>query len=461
MRHRSLWAGSLVLLTAGLATAQEPSVKDLADRLDAQQKELDELRSQLGKDAGEAGADEAKKDAGGIKLGLFFIEDTEKKWKFSIGGRIMFDYRHLWERDASDFVDNFMVRRARISFKAQLYDRVTGVLQLEAGKNDNGKAKDAYIEVEAFDALKIRGGQFVWPFSDYRSQSSKYLTHLVRGMMATQHRDVGLMLHGKVADGLVGYEVGAFTGMGANVNPTNVSASDDVVTMGRIRIYPTKSEALRFSLSFLRTETDPSRWTGPSFGGTVGGETHPYPTGSGSIISYNGANTQSGPTHFVALDAKFGTESFYVMANLELQHFGHVYPAGVGRRKDLTNWSWLVDAGYIMGGKAKHGSGGFKVTPDAPFYDVKTGAMGMGAFQFSFKYEEFHLSAHQVRNGFVTGATHVRAATFSAHWYLFKEVRFSVSHTFSAWEGGTSVVNGGGHRIVDEQFTMARLAIFF
>jgi phosphate-selective porin OprO/OprP len=152
--------------------------------------------------------------------------------------------------------NGFDVRRARISLKGKLSDRMSYKLQTELGGSSQ-KLLDAELAFTLFSYAKISTGQFKIPFSQEnltsssdlatinRSQVVEALTARSRDVIGNQNgRDIGVMLSGTVGQNartpLFDYALGVFNGSGINTSDQN--RRKDVI--GRGVFHPVKDMGL-------------------------------------------------------------------------------------------------------------------------------------------------------------------------------------------------------------------------
>lgn len=287
------------------------------------------------------------------------------------------------------------------------------------------------------------------PFSDLRLTSSKYLNHPERTTLVASmvgNRDIGAMVHGKLADGAFGYYVGIFDGAGQN---KKFDTDDDVDLAARIEL--SVATMLRLSASYIFTPVRRAS-TGPHDLETVGNQ-------RAMFLDYASTNRGLGSRHRFSTGALGVFGSLAVKAEVDLDQHRRVENAA-GRRVHLLNWSWFVDVFTVLTGEQFYvKSNGLEVSPIVPFYDPATKAMGPGAWAVALRYEDLLADSRTVSGGFATGAERMQAITGTLHWYLWEQVRFSASYSFSHF--GDGVLDSSGRRHTDEHSIMTRFAFYF
>jgi phosphate-selective porin len=98
---------------------------------------------------------------------------------------------------------------------------------------------------------QIQGGQFKIPFGLEETTSAGNLDFIYRSIVSTRlapGRDRGTMLHGRVADRMLRYEVGVFAHDGENVRPKHAGrVSGGRTVAGRLTVEPLRNMKSAFS----------------------------------------------------------------------------------------------------------------------------------------------------------------------------------------------------------------------
>jgi phosphate-selective porin OprO/OprP len=128
---------------------------------------------------------------------------------------------------------SFRIRRAKTTFEGWFWKpELTYELQLswagpEAGASTDSPLEDLYINWDASgsEKLQVRFGQFKVPLGRQENTTSIGLQFADRSLLTfeyTRGRDVGVMLHGQLADGKLEYRTGVFNG-----NPASRITNDN------------------------------------------------------------------------------------------------------------------------------------------------------------------------------------------------------------------------------------------
>jgi len=212
--------------------------------------------------------------------------------RIEIHARLQSDYlvRNEADPDAASlrFDDRLSLPRKRVGVEGMLFDRVG--FQVEGEVGDTQPWRDAFADVKLHRSLHIRAGRFKVPFSLEQLTSGTDLDFIARAAVVTDlspSRDIGVMVHGRLADKALKYEAGVFEVDAAS----RLWTAGAVRTLaGRVTLAPLAdgksrgSEALEISAAVLRTDLPEGRG-GPS-GHLVMGDTFFHP------LFVNGARTR-------------------------------------------------------------------------------------------------------------------------------------------------------------------------
>lgn len=467
MKHLAITL-AILGMAPHLARGQDaPAAESLERRLDEQQRELEALKEELRRlrEAGAAHeadplappaeaepesapppAPEPEPDAPPVRLGLFYIESPDGDHRLQFNARAMADGRFVPERDHDDLDDGFQVRRARLDVSGRVYEHITFRLGLEFGRTSDADLRDAFINVGFVEYAQLRVGQMLPPFSIERHTSSNYMKHPERPIIiahVVEPREIGAMLHGELLDGLVTYYAGLFNGNGANTPKDNDDGKDGVV---RLELEPVKG--LLLASSYWYTPTNRADARGPADYHTVGNQLTrflDYATGAGG-------NRQLGPRERGSVEARVRWAWFELKSELVFDYHRDVV-SGAGREADLLNWSWFVDASWVLTGEDSQDT----LEPADPFWGEH--GLGTGAFELSLRYEELHADPATIRGGYAVGARMVRATTATLTWTPVKRVRAMLSYTYSDFD--SVVTTPDGDRRDDDHAILGRIGVWF
>ena len=187
--------------------------------------------------------------------------------RIEIHARLQTDYLLRNEADpdaaALPFQDRLSVARKRVGVSGELFGRVS--FQVEGELSDEQPWRDVFADVKITRAVRVRAGHFKVPFSLEQLTSASDLDFVARAAAVTDmspSRDLGVMVHGRLARRAVKYEAGLFEVDGQ----TGLWAPDAVRTVaGRVTVAPLEdgknrgSEALEIAAAWLRSDLPESR----------------------------------------------------------------------------------------------------------------------------------------------------------------------------------------------------------
>jgi phosphate-selective porin len=178
--------------------------------------------------------------------------------------------------------DHFDWGSRRIGVNGALFDRVQFQVEraLQDDDDDDTAWRDVYADVRINRALQVRGGRFKLPFSMERNTSRDELDFLQRAAAVraiSPTRDTGVMVHGRVANRVVEYEVGVFQhadGLEVVDDPNAWSALGTALA-GRVIVSPIRNNDdgptrdLQFGAALVRNTVPegPNGVVGRSFDG--------------------------------------------------------------------------------------------------------------------------------------------------------------------------------------------------
>ncbi|MBT0663095.1 porin [Geobacter pelophilus] len=162
------------------------------------------------------------------KLGKgFTFTSPDEKFQLSLGAYLQSRYTFTDNETGQD-TSEFRVRRMKLFTNGYAYTKdLTYKLQVEF--TDSAKLlEDAYLNYKLVDEAQIRFGQAKTPFARQEITSAAAQQFVDRANATDTFkvgRDTGLMLHGKVANGLLNYNLGVYGGVGQNTLRTTNSNS--------------------------------------------------------------------------------------------------------------------------------------------------------------------------------------------------------------------------------------------
>ncbi len=164
--------------------------------------------------------------------GFSFVSGDES-FKLTLGGRLQVQYEdYQADKDHGDPAtkhDSFRLRRVYVWLKGNAISKdLTYKLQVDF---KDPAILDAWLDYKVVDELHLEAGQDVVPFARQEVNSSAALQFVERSPTEIYYRpsyDAGAMVWGKVAGGLLAYNVGIFNGTGQNVRRTTPDNAVDL-----------------------------------------------------------------------------------------------------------------------------------------------------------------------------------------------------------------------------------------
>jgi phosphate-selective porin len=145
--------------------------------------------------------------------------------------------------------DTFDVGRRRVGIAGEIGGTLE--FQIERELEDAVPWRDLYVNYRPMRGAQIQAGQFKLPFGLEETTSAGNLDFIYRSIVSTRlapGRDRGTMLHGRVADRVLRYEIGVFAHDGENVRPKHAGrVSGGRTVAGRLTVEPFRNMKSAFS----------------------------------------------------------------------------------------------------------------------------------------------------------------------------------------------------------------------
>jgi phosphate-selective porin len=232
------------------------------------------------------------------------------------------------------------IARRRVGVTVRLFNHVE--VRAEREFADEGEPwRDRYVNVRPFEALQVRVGAFLLPFSrDAHTQAGDlpFLFHSQIATLLAPGRDTGVMVHGTAGQHRLGYEIGVFRHDGEHAwtgEAGRVRAGQTLA--GRLTVQPWRAGsarhgALRASVAF--TSSDIPEGT-PSLNARTVLDTAYY----ASKVYVNGHQRRLGA------DAEWRTDRCVVLAE-----YARAYDERLGESVEDTDLSPFEGEGWLVGG---------------------------------------------------------------------------------------------------------------
>jgi phosphate-selective porin OprO/OprP len=155
------------------------------------------------------------------KLGKGFTFTSEDgRFQTTLGGRFQFRYTFT-DKDGGQDVSQWDAKRIRFWLKGYAYTKdLTYALEVDPRAYASAANKgllDAWINYKLIDEVQLKVGQYKVPFSRQQLTSDGAQEFVDRSPVVDSMKadyDIGAMLNGKIAKGLLEYNLGVFGGAG-------------------------------------------------------------------------------------------------------------------------------------------------------------------------------------------------------------------------------------------------------
>jgi phosphate-selective porin OprO/OprP len=439
-----VWLGALPVPGAAAQTNA-----DVLERVQALEAELALLKRKLEVQDEVAAARAAETPIVGAGKDGFFLQSPDKKFNLKLRAYTHFDGRSFDEGDdasSSTTDDTFFFRRVRLLFEGTLADVVDFRVMPELGGNTGttGSAtfnlQDAYVNLRYFPAANLQLGKYKSPFGLERLQSATALTFVERAFptQLVPNRDLGVMVHGAVRDGLLNYQLAFTNGVGDGGSGDN-DENDGKDVVARVFVHPFQEspwsalQGLGYGLA--------ASW------GRQDGNAPQYRTAGQQVFFRYRTNVGGIPGNHVELAEdrwRFSPQATWYWGPFGLlgeyvSSTGFVETELDGDSMRAVNDAWQVAASWVLTGENASYRG---VTPRAPF--ARGG--GWGAFEVAARYSELQVDGDVFDEGFADPAVSAQQAeawAVGVDWYLNRHLKFVVNYERTSFDGGAT---DGGNR---------------
>jgi phosphate-selective porin OprO/OprP len=365
----------------------------------------------------------------------FNLSSEDKAFQLKLRGYVHADTRAFLNDTEQRGTTTFALRRARPIVEGTLFGSFDFRVMLDFG-GGTATVQDAYLDIRPSKALRLRAGKYKPPFGLERLQSATQILFVERALPTNllPNRDIGLQVHGDLAEGALSYAVGAFNGV-PDGSSADANSDNSLDLVGRVFSHPfrgTSIEPLK-GLGLGLAVSQGQRFGTPAASGLAALRStaqlpfFSYLTGAtaDTAVIAQGEHTRLSPQGYYFF-GPVGLLGEYVSSAQEVQH-------GAERAK-LTHKSWQA-AGYfvLFGGKASYEG----VKPTQPLQPSKG---TWGAVELVARYNTLTIDP----DTFPTFADPARSARkakswgVGTNWYLSSNVRFALNVDGTSFEGGAA-----------------------
>jgi phosphate-selective porin OprO and OprP len=426
-------------------TATAPSTPTAPDtgRVEALEQQVKVLQRQ-NELAGEA-AKEAAKTNPVVSFSHDGFKFRDANTNYSIGLHAVLQLDSRWYLDHAGpaaGTDTFLIRRARPIIDGIVDHDFNFLVVPDFGGASGPTLFDAYLNYTYAPWLQVQGGKYKSPLGFEELMADQYLWFAERGFptQLLPNRDVGITLHGDVAEGLLSYAAGVLNNVGDNRNSSNVDFDNRKAFEGRLFLKP-----------FIRSETSLVRNLGFGVAGNVGdliganglpnnnGFTtdgqqaiFTYLTGAGTAAAPN--VTANGRTWHLAPQAYWQWENFGLLGEYTISSQQLAKTAGPATSY-LTpqNSGWQLLGTWALTGESESSSG---LRPRHPFNPAEN---HWGAFELAVRYEQIHFDKTIFAAGFADPAKSASDASsygIGLNWILTRNIKAAVDFHYTDFTGG-------------------------
>jgi phosphate-selective porin OprO/OprP len=351
-------------------------------------------------------------------------------YKLQLRGYAQFDGRFFSGDEGPLAIDTFLLRRVRPILQGTLGRQFEFKIMPDFG-GGTAVLQEAFLDFKPSARLQVRVGKYKSPVGLERLQSATALTFVERAFptLIVPNRDVGVMLYGDLAGGIVAYAAGVFDGApdGGSVD-ADLNDSKDVA--GRLFLSPFKKT--RSALKGL----------GFGIAGTTGRQSGPLPayksSGQISVITILTGVTADGTRERYSPQLSFYSGPLGVLA--EYAHSEAWVKKPDETRLQIGAGAWEVTASLCLTGDRASYAG---VRPQKPF-DPSQGQWG--ALELAARVHGLKLDREAYDGGVVDPAKSARevfAWGVGLNWSLTRNVKQVVDFERATFTGGAA---GGGDR---------------
>lgn len=384
----------------------------------------------------------------------FFVKSADGAFVLKFRGLLHSDGRFWGDDQAKPATDTFYLRRVR------------PILEGTVGKSfdfritpDFGEGKtvlqDAYADWRFAPSFKLRTGKFKTPFGLERLQSASDIVFVERSLPTNlvPNRDVGIMVHGDVLEGVFSYAAGAFNGV-VDGGSADADTNDGKEAAARVFFLPFKRASV-LSLQNLGIGVAATYGTNRGVPASSGLPSYKTP-GQQTFFSFLSDGTAAGTAVADGRRYRLSPQAYwYVWRIGALAEYvqSHQEVERGASREDFKNTAWQMTTTFVLTDDRPSYKG---VAPKRPF-DPK--AHAWGAFEIVARAGRLEVDENAFP-AFANPASSAREARewgAGLNWYLNRNVKLVLDYASTRFKGGAAA---GGDR-EDEKVLFNRLQIAF
>ena len=361
---------------SGSAVTKEAQVEALDQKVRVLERKWELDQEQAVAKAKEAPAFTAGKDG-------FSLKSADNSFQLRIRGYVQADGRFFADDKERALTDTFLLRRVRPILEGTVGKYFDFRIMTDFG-GGTATVQDAYLDAHPWSWAKLRVGKYKPPVGLERLQSGSELLFVERGLPTNlvPNRDVGVQIHGDVAEGAASYALGAFNGV-TDGGSGDSDSNDSKEFAGRLFAQP-------FKISSIAALQGLGVGLAGTYGDQRGSTSSPFlpslkTQGQQNFFVYRSDGTAAGTTIANGIHSRFAPQGYYYYGPFGLlgEYVKSYQRVQRGTRAaTLENDAWQIALSYVLTGEnASYRS----VSPAQPF-DLTKGTWG--AFEVAARYGE-------------------------------------------------------------------------
>lgn len=374
-------------------------------------------------------------DSGVVKADAkgFAFASADGNFSLQVRGLLQVDARLFTGDDIAGEDDEFLIRRARLSFDGRFGERLAFRLRPEASSGVTTWI-DAYVDWSVNDNLVLRAGKFKPPVGLERLQSASDLRLVERSFVTelVPSRDVGLELSGTRS--ALAWQVGIFNGV-------NDGRTADINDDGKFEL------AARVFFEPIKATNDSDTTLGFGVSGTAGER-----LGSLGVPLLSGIRTPAQETAFRYRGGADGTFADGNRYRVSPQAYWQTGPFGVlaeygwmnhevrraDRLGEVDHEAWQLTAEWNLNGAQT----AFRGAPTPGTWQLVAQVQGLAIDDAAFDGSDasFANAAEAVSDAFSAG--------LGLNWFVMPGLKVSFVYRQTAFDGGAATGDRPDERVI-------------
>ncbi|MEW6299381.1 MAG: porin [Thermodesulfobacteriota bacterium] len=363
----------------------------------------------------------------------FLLRSADGNFSLRVGGRA--SLHALYQQEDTIQNDTFFIDRARLYLEGALYKYFQ--YKVENDFTSSAGLRDASLNINYDRRANVQVGQYKVPFS-YEALLSKRYTDLVERSAVTlstvsPSRDIGLMLHGRLGDGLLSYQLAVLNGAGQNRQDNN--SAKDLAARFVLAPFVQSPNALLEGFTAGGAVTYGKQPKSQSIAGVT-------PTGFQFFdpVNVRGERLRVGG-HAAWFYGPYSVTGEYIYTSEERRRLGQ----NGEDLDDLETFGGYVGGTWLLSGEKKVFN-----RPNRPahvFLNPIGNTDGWGSWELAARYEYFILDNAADRRPGALKRNRYDAGRIGVNWYLNPWTRVSVEYVYSFFADTQRSPRPGHHSV--------------